>query len=302
MYGKIAKPGIRSKFVKIIDIDQGTDAWLELRRGCVTASELPIIMGCSPWRTPLQLWREKVGLGARQEYNSSMAYGNDVELLVRQKYPEYRPVVAVHSEHSWALASLDGWDGERVLEIKAANREDHDSARHGLVPYKYMPQLSWQLFVTGAQEVVYASYYRGDIAEVRFARNEKYISECFVTAEMFWRAVIDLEPPEASERDYVQINDMDALLAAEKWKAAKLALNEAEEKERTLRERVLDFTDDGNCAIGDVRVCRVNRAGSVDWNKVWCAIEEMVPEVGSVIDPAKYRKPSSGYWKLTISR
>ena len=288
--------------MKIIDMTQGTDEWLAFRRQCIGASDLPVIFGISPWRTPLQLWREKVGLGARQEVSRYMEYGHEIELIVRQKYTGFAPIVAQHAEYDWAIASLDGWDGERVLEIKAASRDDHTMAEHGLIPPKYLPQLAWQLFVTGSKEAIYASYNRGVIAEVRMARDDSYIALCFDMAREFWGCLTSLSPPETQERDYVLVTDEEAIAVSETWKASKLALDAAEEKERVARGRLLDFTDDGNCAIGDVRITRVHRTGAVDWNKVWADVEVMSPEVATSIDPSSYRKPVTGFWKVAIGK
>ena len=299
MHGKIVVTGIQGGFVRIIDTNQGSDEWVAFRRRSIGASDLPVILGISPWRTPLQLWREKIGLGDGQEVTSNMAYGHEIELVVRQQYPGFVPVVAQHEQYGWAIASLDGWDGERVLEIKSASRDDHTMAEHGLIPPKYLPQLAWQLFVTGANEAIYASYNRGAIAEVRVARDQGYIDMCFDVAQQFWSCMENLEPPDTQERDYVLVTDEDALAAAEEWRLAKVSLDAAKAVEEAARERLLGFTDDGNCAIGNVRVTRVHRIGSIDWNKVWSAVETLSPETAAVIDPASYRKGSSGFWKVS---
>ena len=302
MYGKIITAGIWRGFVRVIDAKQGSDEWLALRRRSIGASDLPVIMGISPWRTPLQLWREKVGLGSGQEVTRNMSYGHEIELVVRSQYPGFMPIVAQHEGYGWAIASLDGWDGTRVLEIKSASRDDHTMAEHGLIPPKYLPQLAWQLFVTGAEEVVYASYNRGAIAEVRVAKDQAYVDMCFDIAQQFWTCIVDLEPPETQERDYVLVMDEDALAAAEEWRIAKVAMDAAEATEKAARERLLGFTDDGNCSIGAVRVTRVHRIGAIDWNKVWKTVETLSPETANIIDPAEYRKAGSGFWKVAIAR
>ena len=50
---------------------QGTPEWLEFRRTMVMASDSPVIMGVSPWKTPLQLYHEKVN-GTQQVKNASI--------------------------------------------------------------------------------------------------------------------------------------------------------------------------------------------------------------------------------------
>lgn len=47
--------------MKVIDLSQRTPAWHQWRIAGVTASETPIIMGRSPYKTPWRLWAEKTG-------------------------------------------------------------------------------------------------------------------------------------------------------------------------------------------------------------------------------------------------
>ena len=45
--------------MKIIPIEQQSPEWFEWRKTGITASDMPIIMGVSPYKTPWQLWAEK---------------------------------------------------------------------------------------------------------------------------------------------------------------------------------------------------------------------------------------------------
>ena len=47
--------------MKDLEIEQGTKRWLEERMSYIGGSDAPIIMGVSPWKTPYQLWEEKMG-------------------------------------------------------------------------------------------------------------------------------------------------------------------------------------------------------------------------------------------------
>ena len=43
------------------NLEQKTDAWREWRRKGLTATDSPVILGLSPYKTPWRLWAEKVG-------------------------------------------------------------------------------------------------------------------------------------------------------------------------------------------------------------------------------------------------
>jgi len=47
--------------MKVVDLNQRSDEWLQWRSKGVTASDIPIILGLSPYKTRWQLWAEKVG-------------------------------------------------------------------------------------------------------------------------------------------------------------------------------------------------------------------------------------------------
>jgi len=144
--------------VKIVDIKQNTDEWLAWRRNMIGASESPIIMGVSKWCTPWQLYMRKLGLIPEQADNEAMARGRAYESEALKDFNKQFgfdcvPVVMVHDEYPWMIASLDGWDAERriAVEIKCPGKEDHECAISGLVPIHYVPQLQHQLSVTGLE-------------------------------------------------------------------------------------------------------------------------------------------------------
>src|SRR5689334_6309347 len=135
---------------------QNTSEWLEMRRNKIGASDAPVIMGVSPWKTPFQLWEEKLGIGKEKETTASMRRGIDMEEEARQKFEELTghivfPKVMFHPDYEYLMASLDGIDMDHkvAVEIKCPGREDHECAMDGVVPEKYKPQLQHQLEVTG---------------------------------------------------------------------------------------------------------------------------------------------------------
>ena len=42
------------------ELVQQSEEWLEFRRSRIGASDAPIIMGVSPWKTHYKLWVEKI--------------------------------------------------------------------------------------------------------------------------------------------------------------------------------------------------------------------------------------------------
>jgi putative phage-type endonuclease len=177
---------------------QGTEEWLRERSKRIGASDAPIIMGVSPYKTIDKLLKEKRKV---QEEGISfepmpphMQRGMDLEEPARRKYEELTGVIVFprvihHPRHPWMMASLDGMDldDQVQVEIKCGTYFDprikelrpckaHVESREGVVPHKYFPQLQHQLECTGLQETDYFSYFNDDdYVLLTVSRDDQYI-------------------------------------------------------------------------------------------------------------------------------
>src|SRR5271170_7079883 len=140
---------------------QNTPEWEEMRKTKVGASDAPVIMEVSPYKTPYQLWQEKLSL-ATSKQNYAMQRGHEMEPMARAAFEELTglmvtPMVKFHPLHAWMMASLDGVDvsGQNIAEIKCAGKEDHEIALSGQIPEKYFPQLQHQLEVCQLEMAYY---------------------------------------------------------------------------------------------------------------------------------------------------
>lgn len=101
--------------------------WLDFRRTHVGGSDVAAIMGLSPWRTPYQVWAEKVGLVEPEDIGDRprVEWGTRLEADIAAKFAEShldsgdrflalrRPEpgtveVLVDDDRPWAMATLDG--------------------------------------------------------------------------------------------------------------------------------------------------------------------------------------------------
>jgi putative phage-type endonuclease len=105
----------------IVQLVQGSDAWLAHRRSLFNASETSAVLGISPWQTPYQLWLVKTGR-AETEVTAPMRRGTALEPQARLAYEEktglvMQPLVLQDGRFS---ASLDGMTlaGDLIVEIK----------------------------------------------------------------------------------------------------------------------------------------------------------------------------------------
>lgn len=188
--------------MKLVNIKQNTAEWHEFRQNHIGASDAPVIMGVSPYRTIKQVWKEKV-FGVKQKENAPMRYGKNKEEKAREEFEKITgllifPKVVVHEEFEWMSASLDGLDVEEkcIVEIKCPGPNDHHCANVSkMVPEKYIPQIQHQLCVTGLEFAYYYSFdgERGVVIEVK--RDQAFIDRMIEKEQEFWNCVQTFIPP-----------------------------------------------------------------------------------------------------------
>ena len=176
-----------------LDIEQQTDKWARWRLEKIGASDAPVIMGENPWKSPEDLFHEKLGRKVF-EGNEKTRRGQELEPLARADYIKrmgvfVKPVVVTNVERAWQAASLDGLsdDGLRVVEIKCGERAFQFAMRHLAVPKYNYGQLQHILAVTGLSHIHYFSYHptkQPILLEVE--RDEKYIARLVLAELHFW--------------------------------------------------------------------------------------------------------------------
>src|SRR5258708_12583584 len=65
--------------------------WHEARRKGITASEIAVLMGLSPWSSPYALYHRKTGDLPEQEDTTALSLGRYLEHWVPGPFPERHP-------------------------------------------------------------------------------------------------------------------------------------------------------------------------------------------------------------------
>lgn len=248
-------------------------AWLAYRNQGVGGSDMSIILGLNPWRSPYKLWLEKTGRQASEDISDKWAVvkGNALEPVLRKRFLRLHPeLVGVDGTdksiasvpHPCMHASLDGWlydpgsDSFGVLEIKTANairaRDDWRGEDGSLrIPDYYMAQVTHYLAVTGfTWGYVYADLDEGEPVGIRFERDEEDVEAVTRKAEEFWGFVQRDEMPALTARDVAEaypapvdgvetVDDEDTAQLFAKYEAAQARLKEAREDEAALKDALI---------------------------------------------------------------
>jgi len=136
--------------MKQLHLQQNTQEWLDARANYRTASEAAIVMGLSPFTSINDFKLIKAGL-KKQFYSKAMKLGHDLEDQVRQHASDH--FGKNFKDECWAvgryMASLDGIDGDTLVEIKVSDHT-YNALKNGTVPEYYEVQILQQLYCSPA--------------------------------------------------------------------------------------------------------------------------------------------------------
>lgn len=273
--------------------------FVKARKSYLGASDAPIVMGVSPWRSPYKLWEDKLGLAPDQEDNYAMQRGRELEPIAREAYQLYtgnivEPEQVFHPSISFMMANLDGFSQDKTVavEIKCPGEKDHALAKQGLVPEKYKPQLQHQLEVIGLDHIHYFSYRDGDTALIEVKRDDNYIKKLCVEEKKFWKCVEELNPPPLTDKDYDPRHDTAWMSAASEWININKELQQLKDKEKECRELLIELANNKNTIGQGVKLQRILRKGSIDYK----AVLELKD-----VDLEKYRKDTVQSWRVSTT-
>lgn len=151
--------------MKILELEQGSQAWNDARLQHRTASEAPLMMGDSTKGLRNELLRLKK-TGESKEVSAWVQRnlydkGHRLEAMARELLEQdigedLFPIVAADDD-GWLMASVDGMTmcGSILFEHKGWNDELADMVRSGELEPEYYWQLEQQLHITGADKVIF---------------------------------------------------------------------------------------------------------------------------------------------------
>jgi len=296
---------------------QGSAAWLEDRKLGIGGSEIAIVLGLSPYKTPYQLWLEKTGLIEPEDISSlpHVMRGTLAEPVARKKLEDslgFKLAPMVYDQRGDVRFSSDGTNQQKgvFIEIKAMGLDAHLAAGEGgsqNVPAHYMPQVVWGF---GADQLMTTCYFvsvrpeDGHRCHVITIERTPEIDSTFkdyrTKAMEFMTMVRTKTPPPLTSRDCVAIENNQVFEAdVELWQRAKMHMAEAEaalEHAETLLKAWVDDEAAGSVEGYGVKITRVQRQGTVSWSKI-PQVKALPPEV---IEP--YRGAPSVSVRITAKK
>lgn len=290
---------------QIVHLVQRSEPWYSFRKGKIGASDIPAIMNTSPFETRLQCW-ERMIFDKQKEVTPSMQRGIDGESealawvndYLSKDSPIFHPAVLQSIKYPWMIASLDGMrhmlgtDHEiEILEIKVPSRQVHMFCKEmRSPPIRYIPQMQFQMYISGVERMLYVSSFDGDIISVVLERDKTYINLMIPQILAFRDCLVNFRPPEASDRDKVVIDDPELGLAAERYLELDRLITELSNERDDIRTRLISNVGHPRAIIGPLSITKVIRPGSVQYADI--------PELQGV-NLLQYRKKPIESWRIS---
>ncbi len=229
----------------------------------IGGSDAPAILGLSPWRTPLDVYLEKVGEAPPSTDNAAMYWGRVLEDVLAEEYArrtgaKLRRVnrTLVHRQHPFIIGHVDREvvaheRGPGILEVETAGRRTDDWGDEGTdeVPEHYLAQVQHYLGVTGRSWADVAVLFLGERQfRIYHVQRDDELVEALVPEEVrFWREHVEPRvPPDPKtleeirlrwprhEPGKVAVAPPDVVAAAEQLAALRAEMKALEAREKEL--------------------------------------------------------------------
>ena len=282
----------------LVNIEQGSDAWLELRRKKVTATDIGKIIGVSPWGSSYSVFLEKIGEAPPFKSNPAIEFGNKMEPIIREVAEEhfgewFPPAVAIQD---WALASLDGINSSetKILEIKTCGVSTLEDVKKGLIPEHYKSQAQFAMFcVPTAFCVEFVFFCRDEYVYFTEKRDNEYIENLHMAGKEFFDvAIVCNIPPALTESDSLDLSEDEEWAELDK-QALEIypKLKELEKQWKALKARYIEISDDGNCHSRHTKLTKHFRSGPINTDRM----------LRDGIDIEAYRESPRSSTRLTVN-
>jgi putative phage-type endonuclease len=308
---------------QIVEVEQGSDAWLAWRATRLTASQAPSVMGCNPWfpKTPRELYKLRTG---QQDVfvTQQMRAGNESEPRSRElarellKLHNLTPICAEAQVNGLPLgASLDGVGVTKAkkamrlgVELKRPGKGSESPLWKGEIGDEshYLWQMAHQMLVVDDIDECVLVAYAHDLDQVKVvARLSRKALEGEYMGPLLkaWREFEDCiaafrEPPPHPSEAFTVEDDEDFFSLEQAYELAAVALKEAEERADDIKSALIaraQVLGGGSKVLGRrYQAIPTTRVGAVNWK----AKPILAALAAASVDPEEFRGKSSTSWSL----
>lgn len=272
------------------------DDFYEFRSKGIGSSDCAAILGISPFKTKLQLWLNKTGIGPDTfTGNFATARGTELEPKIRDWFnstydSNMQPERRVRPDFDYIRANADGVDNKlkRMIEIKFAGLEDHES---GKIPDKYYPQCVYLSLVFG-YPLDYVSFSDNPKASeeykvIRLEYTEEYAEMLMDEVHAFWDSVVKRIRPGLSDKDDDIVDDESTVDLVKIYEEIKCRIDADTKELKSIQKLLSEKVSHTRTLCNGYRMTWVEKKGNIDYASV--------PFDGDI---ESFRKKSTKYFTI----
>ena len=264
--------------IKYITLTQGSPEWLLWRLQGIGASDIPVLMGLSPYSTPFKLWKEKTSAPKDIVMTEAFALGHAREIQMRAGFElvnngDFPPACVECVDTPYLRCSLDGWslNDQLGVEMKFVGKEYYDQEgkpieEHSIKPDHYA-QMQYQMLLMDVDCWVYAKTIDGqNFKTQKILKDMVMQKEALRLASIFWHCVVSLIPPPYTDEDYVPSDDAELV---HEVKCLKSLLDMAGKPPKKLieevRQRIFSLCRNVRTQVGTCKIAKLEKRKSITY-------------------------------------
>ncbi|GAB6035411.1 lambda-exonuclease family protein [Galenea microaerophila] len=288
--------------MQVLNVLQGTEEWLEVRKNYFTASEAPAMMGVSKYMTREKLLKakkfgdEEVSSYTKKLFEKGHAAEETARPIAEQIIGEtLYPITGTKEVDGLKLlASFDGINltADTIWEHKLFNQELAEQIKNGEIHPQYKIQIAHQFLVSGAKKCLFMASdgTKENIAYAWLEADELMTEDVVNSLINGWKKF---------QKD-LEAYEMPKEVPAESWLEEKFTIwqqlksqKEAiEEQLKTIEQEMKNYAQShhAECVKGqNFKISLVRRKGAIDYKKI---------PILKDIDLEKYRKKDSEFYTI----
>lgn len=171
-------------------------------------SDIPVLLGFSKWKSPLDLYLEKTGekkeddLTCNQNTKHILDMGKMLEPYVIQSFQEEEGTKVIrqqerifHPKHTFLWGTIDGMCGDLVIEVKTT--ASYVEGWKNSIPLHVLAQVAYYAYLLNAAGAKIVVMFRdsGEIRTYSYQRNQTSEEQMIKLAVEFWDGVCKKNPP-----------------------------------------------------------------------------------------------------------
>jgi putative phage-type endonuclease len=260
-----------------------------------------MLLNRNPYVTAYKGWQRKISEAPEQKVNSAMLRGQNDEPIARElfinKYGINMVPYCIESDiYNFIGASLDGLSdcGKFMMEIKSQSIE---KIKKEGIPVFHMDQMQHQFLST--DNTVEKCFY------VTIEGKEIYVLEVFPDfswpgyyiphAKEFWKNVVFKEPPEMTNRDYVNMDKNGKWEAyTSEYKKLSEEIKKLEVLKESYKKELIALCNNSSSMGCGVKVIKKVSKGRIDYKEAFEVLNIREDQL------EEFRKQNSEVWCITI--